>query len=101
MRRYYPFFPMLPAISLKEVEVDGYRIPEGSWVILDLYGTDHDERTVEAPDSFMIKRYVGKQRYFYKEEYEMIAQGGEIFDKCIAVQENGSLFIVYVCFPIS
>ncbi|BDP78538.1 hypothetical protein EfmAA242_27660 [Enterococcus faecium] len=28
MRRYYPFFPMLPAISLKEVEVDGYRIPE-------------------------------------------------------------------------
>ncbi|MDK4369832.1 cytochrome P450 [Enterococcus faecium] len=80
MRRYYPFFPMLPAISLKEVEVDGYRIPEGSWVILDLYGTDHDERTVEAPDSFMIKRYVGKAKDIsYKEEYEMIAQGGGDF----------------------
>ena len=24
MRRYYPFFPMLPAISLQDVEVDGY-----------------------------------------------------------------------------
>lgn len=80
MRRYYPFFPMLPAIALKDVSVDGYLIPKDSWVILDLYGTNHDERTIDAPDSFMIKRYLGKAKDLsYEEEYEMIAQGGGDF----------------------
>lgn len=80
MRRYYPFFPMLPAFALQDVVVDGYLIPKDSWVILDLYGTNHDERTIEAPEAFMIKRYVGKAKDIsYKEEYEMIAQGGGDF----------------------
>ena len=80
MRRYYPFFPMLPAIALKDVSVDGYLIPKDSWVILDLYGTNHDDRTIDAPDSFMIKRYLGKAKDLsYEEEYEMIAQGGGDF----------------------
>ncbi|MBF8808549.1 MAG: cytochrome P450 [Enterococcus lacertideformus] len=80
LRRYYPFFPMLPAIALKDVTVDGYLVPKDSWVILDLYGTNHDERTVEAPDSFLIKRYLGKEKAIsYEEEYEMIAQGGGDF----------------------
>lgn len=80
LRRYYPFFPMLPAIALKDVEIDGYLVPKDSWVILDLYGTNHDERTIETPEAFMIKRYVGKAKDIsYKEEYEMIAQGGGDF----------------------
>lgn len=80
MRRYYPFFPMLPAIAVKEVEIDGYRVPKDSWVLLDLYGTDHDERTIEAPESFMIKRYLGRTKEIsYEEEYEMLAQGGGDF----------------------
>ena len=62
MRRYYPFFPMLPAFALQDVEVDGYRIPKDSWVILDLYGTNHDERTVDSPEAFLIKRYIGKAK---------------------------------------
>ncbi|MGM9902743.1 MAG: cytochrome P450 [Enterococcus sp.] len=82
MRRYYPFFPMLPAFALRDVEVDGYLISKDSWVILDLYGTNHDERTVESPDAFLINRYVGKAKEIsYDEEYEMIAQGGGDFRK--------------------
>jgi fatty-acid peroxygenase len=80
MRRYYPFFPMLPAISLRGVEVDGYAIPKDSWVVLDLYGSDHDPRTFEQPDSFVIDRFVGRTKEIsYDEEYEMIAQGGGDF----------------------
>ena len=80
MRRYYPFFPMLPAISLQDVEVDGYVIPKDSWVVLDLYGTDHDARTIEKPEEFIIDRYVDNaERISYEEEYEMIAQGGGKF----------------------
>src|SRR5690625_6077579 len=50
MRRYYPFFPMLPAIAVDDVEVNGYQIPKDSWVVLDLYGSNHDERTINHPE---------------------------------------------------
>ncbi|ARJ38327.1 cytochrome P450 [Sporosarcina ureae] len=80
MRRYYPFFPMLPAITVKDVEVDGYLIPKDSWVVLDLYGSNHDERTIASPEQFDSRRYVGKAKDIsYKEQYEMIAQGGGKF----------------------
>ena len=80
LRRYYPFFPMLPAISLREVEVDGYIIPEDSWVVLDIYGTDHDPRHIENPETFKVDRYVENARNIsYEEEYAMIAQGGGDF----------------------
>lgn len=81
MRRYYPFFPMLPAFAMKDVEIDGYRIPKDSWVVLDLYGTNHDERSIESPEVFRISRYLGKEKHIsYDEEYEMIAQGGGKFE---------------------
>ncbi|GEK92168.1 cytochrome P450 [Alkalibacterium kapii] len=80
MRRYYPFFPMLPAIAIDDVEIDGYHIPKDSWVILDLYGTNHDVRTVDHPGTFDIERYKGRAKEIsYEEEYEMIAQGGGKF----------------------
>ncbi len=80
MRRYYPFFPMLPAIAVRDVEIDGYEIPEGSWVVLDLYGSNHDARTVAHPEAFDITRYKDKATSLsYEEEYEMIAQGGGKF----------------------
>ncbi|ARF13605.1 cytochrome P450 [Sporosarcina ureae] len=80
MRRYYPFFPMLPAITVRDVEVDGYLIPKDSWVVLDLYGSNHDERTIASPDQFDSRRYVGKAKDIsYEEQYEMLAQGGGKF----------------------
>ena len=80
MRRYYPFFPMLPAFAIQDVEVDGYLIPKDSWVVLDLYGTNHDDRMIETPEVFRISRYLGKEKHIsYDEEYEMIAQGGGEF----------------------
>ena len=80
MRRYYPFFPMLPAFAIQDVEVDGYLIPKDSWVVLDLYGTNHDDRMIETPEVFRISRYLGKEKHIsYDEEYEMIAQGGGKF----------------------
>lgn len=80
MRRYYPFFPMLSAFAIQDVEVDGYLIPKDSWVVLDLYGTNHDDRMIETPEVFRISRYLGKEKHIsYDEEYEMIAQGGGEF----------------------
>lgn len=82
LRRYYPFFPMVPAISIRDIEIDGYLIPKDSWVVLDLYGTNHDERTLEDADIFKVDRYVGNTKHIsYDEEYAMIAQGGGDFRK--------------------
>ena len=62
------------------MEVDGYLIPKDSWVVLDLYGTNHDDRMIETPEVFRISRYLGKEKHIsYDEEYEMIAQGGGEF----------------------
>src|SRR5699024_4238733 len=49
MRRYYPFFPMLSAIAVDDDEVNGYKIPRYSWIVIDLYGSKHDERTINHP----------------------------------------------------
>ena len=82
LRRFYPFFPMMPAISLQDVVVDGYLIPKDSWVVQDIYGTNHDPRTFDQPDDFKVDRFVGRtQAISYEEEYEMIAQGGGDFRK--------------------
>src|SRR5699024_11450684 len=59
MRRYYPFFPAVPGISLQDVEIDGYLIPEGSWVALDLYVTNHDARTLDQHAVIMVYSYKG------------------------------------------
>lgn len=77
MHRYYPFLPALPAIAVEDVEINGYPIPKNSWVILDLYGGNHDERTIDHPGDFDIKRYLDESNGLsYEEEYEMIGQVG-------------------------
>ncbi|GIP71144.1 cytochrome P450 [Lactiplantibacillus pentosus] len=80
LRRYYPFFPMIPAISIDDVEIDSYLIPKESWVVLDIYGTNHDTRYMKDADDFRVDRYVGRTKEIsYSEQYEMIAQGGGDF----------------------
>lgn len=82
LRRYYPFFPMIPATTIQDVEIDGYTIPKDSWVVLDIYGTNHDTRSMEDANTFKVDRFVGKTKQVsYDEEYKMIAQGGGDFRK--------------------
>src|SRR3546814_7986900 len=51
VRRFYPFFPAVAALVRREFEWRGYHFPSGRRVILDLYGTNHDARTWNAPRS--------------------------------------------------
>ena len=57
VRRFYPFFPMVGGRALVEFEWRGHRFTPGSWVLLDLYGTNHDYRRWEEPDSFRPDRF--------------------------------------------
>ena len=72
VRRFYPFFPSVMARVRQGFEWKGYHFPQGRWVILDLYGTNHDARTWEAPDEFRPERF----RQWDGSPFNFIPQGG-------------------------
>ena len=51
VRRYFPFAPFMGARTLQEIAWKGYTIPKERMVLLDLYGTDHDDRIWEGQTS--------------------------------------------------
>ncbi|PZF66336.1 cytochrome P450 [Curtobacterium sp. MCBD17_013] len=63
IRRTAPFVPMLPARAVQDVEIDGARVPAGGRLVLDILGTDTDDRSWERPDVFDPERFVGVDDY--------------------------------------
>lgn len=59
VRRYYPFVPMLPAVARHGLEVDGASVQEGQRVLIDILGTNRDERHWQDPDLFDPARFLG------------------------------------------
>lgn len=59
VRRYYPFVPLLPAVARHTLEVEGVSLQEGQRVLLDVFGTNRDERHWEHPDRFDPSRFLG------------------------------------------
>lgn len=72
VRRFYPFFPFVAARTRQEFEWKGYRFPKGRRVILDLYGTNHDERLWHEPEKFQPERF----RRWDNNPFDFIPQGG-------------------------
>ena len=72
VRRFYPFFPSVVARVRRDFVWKGYRFEAGTRTLLDLYGTDHDERVWEAPDEFYPERF----RDWREDPYTFIPQGG-------------------------
>lgn len=72
VRRFYPFFPMVAARVRDGFRWRGHRFPRGRRVLLDLYGTNHDPRSWEAPNVFDPERFRG----WAPNRYALIPQGG-------------------------
>lgn len=72
VRRLYPFFPAVAARVKSAFEWRGYRFPEGCRVLLDLYGTNTDSRSWDAPQEFRPERF----RDHAENPYDFIPQGG-------------------------
>ena len=72
VRRFYPFFPVVGGRVLQAFDWRGHHFTEGTWVLLDLYGTLHDDRTWEAPETFRPERFRGRQ----VSAFDLIPQGG-------------------------
>lgn len=72
VRRFYPFFPMMAGYIRQEFDWKGHHFAEGTWMLLDLYGTNHDARIWEAPETFQPERF----RHWNGSAYNFIPQGG-------------------------
>ncbi|WP_460837151.1 cytochrome P450 [Noviherbaspirillum agri] len=76
VRRFYPFFPMLGGRVLEEFDWRGMHFARGTWVLLDLYGTNHDPRIWGDPEVFRPERFRGWKR----SPFNFIPQGGGDFE---------------------
>jgi fatty-acid peroxygenase len=76
VRRFYPFFPFIGGRARVEFDWRGHHFAKGTWVLLDLYGTDHDARIWETPDAFKPERF----RDWNGGAFNFIPQGGGDYD---------------------
>ncbi len=72
VRRLYPFFPMIGGKVRAPFAWDGHSFCAGDWVLLDLHGTDHDERRFCQPDSFDPHRDIS----WRDQGYDFVPHGG-------------------------
>ena len=57
VRRFYPLFPLVAGRARSPFDWRGHRFERGTWVILDLYGTNHDPGTWATPERFQPERF--------------------------------------------
>lgn len=75
VRRFYPFFPMVGGRALEAFAWHGHFFRQGAWVLLDLYGTNHDARIWTDPEQFEPERFLNWEG----NPYTLIPQGGGDF----------------------
>jgi fatty-acid peroxygenase len=72
VRRFYPFFPPIAGRVRHLFDFHGVHFSEGTRVMLDLHGTNHDERIWPEPEHFRPERFVG----WRGDPFTLIPQGG-------------------------
>lgn len=72
LRRFYPFAPFVAGLAPDDVEWHGETIPEGSLILLDLYGQNHDPGLWPDPYVFDPDRFAGRE----PGRDELVPQGG-------------------------
>lgn len=72
VRRYYPFVPAMGGRALHDFDWRGMRIEKGTWVLMDLYGTNHDPALWGDPQAFRPERFERRK----DSGYDLIPQGG-------------------------
>ncbi|GLX97301.1 cytochrome P450 [Herbidospora sp. NBRC 101105] len=72
VRRFYPFAPYVGGRAVQDLTWRGEPVPEGTMILLDVYGQHHDEARWKRPYSFRPERFldagVGRD--------DLIPQGG-------------------------
>ncbi|MBM7552071.1 cytochrome P450 [Thalassobacillus pellis] len=72
VRRYYPFGPFLGARVRRSFIWNEVKFHEGTLVLMDVYGTNHDSRLWENPEKFHPERF----KEWTGGMFDLIPQGG-------------------------
>ena len=72
VRRFYPFVPFLPGKAKVDIDFQGVTIPAGVGLVLDVYGTTHDESLWDDPNEFRPERF----ETWDGSPFDLIPQGG-------------------------
>ncbi|MFI1936254.1 cytochrome P450 [Streptomyces purpureus] len=72
VRRFYPFAPFLGGLAARDTTWQGTPVPEGTMLLLDVYGHNHDPALWPDPYHFHPDRFLGRA----PGADEMIPQGG-------------------------
>ncbi|WP_353049110.1 cytochrome P450 [Exiguobacterium sp. s70] len=72
VRRFYPFFPVTAARVKQDFAWNEFTFEEGTLVLLDLYGTNHDPSLWTEPDTFNPDRF----KDWTESPFTFIPQGG-------------------------
>ena len=72
VRRFYPFAPFLGAKVRHDFVWKGYEFKQGTLVILDIYGTNHNAALWKNPDIFRPERF----KEWKESPFDFIPQGG-------------------------
>ncbi|MBW5424901.1 cytochrome P450 [Streptomyces sp. BG9H] len=72
VRRFYPFAPFVAGLAPSDLDWHGVPIKEGTLVLLDLYGQNHDPELWESPYTFDPERFTGRE----PGRDELVPQGG-------------------------
>jgi fatty-acid peroxygenase len=72
VRRFYPFIPFIGGRVQEPFSWRGHDFQTGAWVLMDLYGTNHDPRLWPAPERFEPDRF----RDAPPGAFDLISHGG-------------------------
>lgn len=72
VRRFYPLFTAVGGRVLNAFAWRGLHFAEGTWVLFDMHGTNHDPRLWPEPQRFRPERFQGWQG----DGFDLVAQGG-------------------------
>ncbi|WP_218110139.1 cytochrome P450 [Oligoflexus tunisiensis] len=71
VRRFYPFFPFIAGRATTNFEWHDYVFKEGSLVLFDIYGTNHDPDIWKDPEAFRPERFMENEINLFS----LVAQG--------------------------
>ncbi|HYO79955.1 MAG TPA: cytochrome P450 [Bryobacteraceae bacterium] len=72
VRRTAPFFAFIGGRSREAFHWKGIQIEKNAWVLLDLYGSNHDPRTWPDPEAFRPERFSNWDNH----PFRLVPQGG-------------------------